>query len=85
MESFKRDLVSLLNRFSMENGSNTPDFILAEFLNSCLTTLDTAIKSRGPGLSWQPEQRQRYVREMIAAASTAMRQRDDWYEPEALH
>lgn len=29
---FRTELESLINRHSMENGSNTPDFLLAEFL-----------------------------------------------------
>lgn len=44
--SFRQDLESLLNRHSMENGSNTPDFILANFLVGVLETFDTAVLRR---------------------------------------
>lgn len=30
LNDFKRDMTDLINRYSMEAGSNTPDFILAE-------------------------------------------------------
>lgn len=42
----KRDLASLLNRACAENGSNTPDFVLAEYLTSCLAAFDAAAKAR---------------------------------------
>lgn len=36
MEDFKEELASLINKHSLENGSNTPDYILAEYLVNCL-------------------------------------------------
>ena len=38
--SFHAELTALLNRHSMENGSNTPDFLLASYLCACLTIWD---------------------------------------------
>ena len=35
-----------INKVSRENKSNTPDFILADFLCSCLKALETAINER---------------------------------------
>lgn len=46
MTSFKSDLEKLINQHSMENGSNTPDFILAEFLANCLAAFDRAQRSK---------------------------------------
>lgn len=43
---FISELTSLLNKHSRENGSNTPDFILAEFLDSCIDVFDYAINER---------------------------------------
>lgn len=43
---FEEELCSLLNRYSKENGSNTPDFILAEFLNKCLGIFGLATLER---------------------------------------
>jgi len=39
-------LTSLLNSFSAENESGTPDFILAEYLMSCLEAYNSAILNR---------------------------------------
>jgi hypothetical protein len=36
MSDFTRELSALLNKHSIENESDTPDFILAEYLNECL-------------------------------------------------
>ncbi len=40
--SFKKELIDLLNSHSLENGSHTPDWILAEYLTDCLKAFDTA-------------------------------------------
>lgn len=45
-EQFKTELTSLLNRYSKENGSNTPDFMLALYLIQCLDTFDTIVEAR---------------------------------------
>lgn len=42
----RMELGRLLNRFSMENGSNTPDFILAGYLLNCLQAYDAAVAAR---------------------------------------
>ena len=39
-------LAALLNRYSMENGSNTPDWILANYLIACLDAFDRATQER---------------------------------------
>ena len=44
--NFKNELCSLINRASKENASNTPDFILAQYLENCLTTFETATQQR---------------------------------------
>ena len=47
MESELRvELRRVLNGVSAENGSNTPDFILAQYLVSCLNAFDHAVKAR---------------------------------------
>jgi hypothetical protein len=43
---FRKDLQALMNRHSMENGCNTPDFILAEYLDRCLAAFDLAVNAR---------------------------------------
>ena len=44
--SFRKDLEALLNRHSRENESNTPDFILADYLTGCLRAFDSAVRMR---------------------------------------
>ena len=41
---FVKDLEKLINKKSLENGSNTPDYILADYLTYCLKTFDYAIR-----------------------------------------
>lgn len=43
---FQKELEQLINRFSMENASNTPDYILAHYLMGCLTAFNTAMGDR---------------------------------------
>ena len=43
---FRKKLEALLNAESKENGSDTPDFILAGYLDSCLRAFDQAVNSR---------------------------------------
>lgn len=42
----ERQLADVLNRCCAENTSNTPDFILASFLFSCLTAWNTSLRQR---------------------------------------
>lgn len=42
----ERELTSVLNRHSAENPSNTPDFILAQYLLGCLAAWNTAVQQR---------------------------------------
>ncbi len=46
MDSLERQLEQLLNRFSAENESNTPDFILAQFMLSCLAAWNVGVAER---------------------------------------
>ena len=45
-KSFQKELEVLLNKHKMESGSNTPDFILAEYLCGCLASYSVAVNSR---------------------------------------
>ena len=44
--NFEKELSALINKYSQENLSNTPDFILVEYLNSCLKTFNYTLKMR---------------------------------------
>lgn len=43
---FQAELQQLINRYSQENGSGTPDFILAGYLSDCLKAWNQAINER---------------------------------------
>lgn len=46
MTEFQQDLQKLINKTSQENASNTPDFILAEYMQKCLEAFNHAVKAR---------------------------------------
>lgn len=46
MSKFEDELRTLINQCSVENESNTPDFILAEFIRDCLNCFNRAIEKR---------------------------------------
>ena len=46
MTDFRKELESLINRHSLENSSNTPDWILAEFICESLDALNHTIQRR---------------------------------------
>lgn len=46
MPTFTKELESLINKHSLEGESNTPDFILAQYLKGCLNNFDTIIQAR---------------------------------------
>jgi hypothetical protein len=45
-ESLQKDLAEVLNYYSAENGSDTPDFILAKFLVQCLAAFNETSRAR---------------------------------------
>lgn len=45
-EKFTEELRVLINRFSVENGSDTPDFILADYLVGCLDAFEALMRNR---------------------------------------
>ena len=44
--NFRTELVALINKYSIENLSDTPDFILGEYLQGCLATFNIATRKR---------------------------------------
>jgi len=43
---FKKEISSAINKACLENDSNTPDFILADYLNDCLKSFAKASMAR---------------------------------------
>lgn len=46
MSNLQKDIEEAINRASAENESNTPDWILAQYLIDCLATFDKAVNAR---------------------------------------
>lgn len=44
--TLEQELAELLNSHSVENDSNTPDFILAQYLSACLDAFNDAVRTR---------------------------------------
>ncbi|MDR7487186.1 MAG: hypothetical protein QN187_17910 [Armatimonadota bacterium] len=53
--TFRRRLAGVLNEFSAENGSNTPDHVLASYLLDCLDAFDRACHARAAWYGHQHE------------------------------
>ncbi len=43
---FTEELEQLINKHSQENGSDTPDYILAAYLSRCLANFNHAVNDR---------------------------------------
>lgn len=59
---FQDELQNLINRHSLENESNTPDYILAEYLKGCLELFNKTSRAR----------EQWYGRELVPGQSQAV-------------
>ena len=46
MKTFQQELEQLINKHNMENGSNTPDYMLADYLVKCLEAYNQIIGFR---------------------------------------
>lgn len=46
MSELEQEIRSAINRCSAENASNTPDFVLAQYLLNCLAAFDAAVQQR---------------------------------------
>lgn len=46
MNDLRSEIQTTLNRHSAENGSNTPDFVLADYLLACLEAFDRTVRAR---------------------------------------
>lgn len=53
---FLQELTDLINRNSRENRSNTPDFILAQYMGDCLRAYEMALEKRRAWHEGDPDQ-----------------------------
>jgi len=52
--SLRYEIACAINNVSAENGSDTPDYILAEFLVGCLFAFDEATRTRDEWHGFNP-------------------------------
>ena len=45
-EEFVKELSAVINKHSRENRSNTPDYLLAEFMAGCLNVYENVLRIR---------------------------------------
>ena len=50
--TFEDEIRQVINKWSEENPSNTPDFILARYLLNCLDTFNIAVQAREEWFRW---------------------------------
>jgi uncharacterized coiled-coil protein SlyX len=75
---FYDELVSLINKHSKENGSNTPDFILAMYLEDCLKAFDRALTARTKW--WYGPEVEKVVNSVLSGEPTPTAERINDYE-----
>ncbi len=44
--TFLKEITDIINKYSMETESNTPDFVLAGYLDNCLEIFNLAVEAR---------------------------------------
>ena len=54
MIDFIKELEDLINRHSLENGSDTLDFLLANYLSECLGVYSRIVKKRDKWYNFKP-------------------------------
>lgn len=54
MKTFYEELSELINKHSVENDSNTPDFMLAKYITNCLKAYNTVIHERDKWYGFKP-------------------------------
>lgn len=52
--TFERALEQLINHYSKENDSNTPDFVLAAYMQRCLDNWNATMKERAKYYQGEP-------------------------------
>ncbi len=73
MSVFEDELRAALNRTSQENGSNTPDFILATYLLGCLDAFNRAVNARDQWYGLRAESGRG-----VRVGSSRLLHREDW-------
>ncbi len=85
-KSLAEEISALLNRFSRENDSNTPDFILAEYLVACLCAFELASNRREVwyGVEHKPRESPLFQLHWEFSDRTEMKSQSDVSAPEEV-
>jgi hypothetical protein len=78
--SLKDDLASVLNKYSVENESDTPDFILAKYLCSCLDAWNEAVTARDKWWNFKPWGSNETIEDSELQGSTDVVSGQDWVD-----
>jgi len=72
MSKLRKEIEYAINCNSAENGSNTPDFILAEYLTDCLSAHDKAVTAREKWYGREPilVEARDIIRQLLIAVPT---------------
>ena len=54
MTDFKKELIHLLNKYSKESDSDTPDYMLAQYIINCLAALTQVTRVRDKWHGFKP-------------------------------
>ena len=46
IKEFEKEVCGIINKLSLENLSNTPDYIIARYLTNCLINFNNIVNSR---------------------------------------
>ena len=54
MSNFETELTYLINKYSLENGSDIPDYVIAAYLIKCFENLNTLVNTRDAWFDFKP-------------------------------
>ncbi len=77
---FRRELMLLINKYSRENFSNTPDFMLAEYLIDCLEVYEKLTQKREAWYGRTPKPCENPPESPFEVPKTSIESPKDYYE-----
>lgn len=57
IDNFKKDLETLINKYNIESGSDTPDFVLTEYIVNCINSFNSIIRNRDKWYDFNPHKK----------------------------
>ena len=77
LDDFRKELAALVNKHSLENDSNTPDFIIADYLADCLQAWNKAAKWRNGWNRMSPVDHDDLTRKRVDVIKSILHRQDD--------